>query len=61
MKIKNHKKKPISLSNFKKYYFFRKYNYMSKIFPKIYFNFEKKFFHSITFRVLLLCFPQTNE
>ena len=42
MKIKNHKKITNLSFNFKKYYFFRKYNYMSKIFPKIYFNFEKK-------------------
>ena len=45
---------------FKKYYFFRKYNFMNKIFPKIYLKFDLKRFHSIVFRVLLLCCHQTN-
>ena len=36
MKIKNHKKITNLSFKFKKYYFFRKYNYISMIFPKIY-------------------------
>ena len=34
---------------------------MSKIFPKIYLNFDLRCFHSINvFKVLLLCCYQTN-
>ena len=54
MKIKNHKKITNLSFKVKKYIFFRKYNYMSKIFPKIYFKFDLKCFHSIVFKVLLL-------
>ena len=58
---------PLSLHNLsfklKKYIyiFFRKNNYMSKIFPKIYLIFDLECFHSIIFKVLLLCCHQTNE
>ena len=56
MKIKNHKK--ITNLSFKvkkkKKKKFRKYNYMSKIFLKIYFKFDLRCFHSIVFKVLLL-------
>ena len=44
MHIKIMKKKTIKITNLsfklKKMLFFRKYNYMSKIFPKIYFKFD---------------------
>ena len=39
MKIKDHKKITNLSFKFKKILFFRKYNYMSKIFPKIYLKF----------------------
>ena len=48
MKIKNHKLITILSFKFKKkkkiyiYIYIRKYSYMSKTFPKIYLNFEKK-------------------
>ena len=60
MKIKNRKKYLISLLNLKKL-FYRKYNYMSKIFPKIYLEFDLKCFHFIVFMVLLLYCHQINE
>ena len=34
---------------------------MNKIFPKIYLKFDLEFFHSIVFKVLLLCCYQINE
>ena len=59
------KKKIIKITNLsfklKKMLFFRKYNYMSKIFTKIYLKFDLKCFHSIIFKVLLLYCHQTNE
>ena len=74
MKIKNHKKITNLSFKFKKKknLFFRKYNYMSKISPKIYLKldlkcfhsiikFDLKCFHSIIFRIPLLCCYQTNE
>ena len=61
MKIKNHKKKNNNLYFKFKKYFFRKYKYMSKIFPIIYLKFDLKCFYSIIFKVLLLCCHQTNE
>ena len=60
MKIKNHKKITNLSFKFKKYYFLGNI-IMSKIFPKIYLKFDLKCFHSIVFRVLLLCYHQTNE
>ena len=60
MKIKNGKK--ITNFSFKfKNIIFRKYNYMNKIFPKIYLKFDLKCFHSIIFRILLLYCHQINE
>ena len=45
IKIKNHKKKNNqSLFQIYKILFFRKYNYMCKIFPKIYLKFDLKCF-----------------
>ena len=61
MKIKNHKKITKLSFKFKKVLFLRKYNYMSKIYSKIYFKFDLKCFHSIVFKVLLLYCHQTNE
>ena len=62
MKIKNHKKLTnLSFKIFLKKLFFRIYNYMSKIFPKIYLSFDLKCFHFIFFEILLLCCHQTNE
>ena len=60
MKIKNHKKKITNFSfKFKIYIYiyilFKKYNYMNKIFSKINFKFDLKYFHSI----VLLCCHQT--
>ena len=47
-KIKNHKKiTNLSFKFFLKKLFFKKYNYMSKIFPKIYF--KKHFTHIIKY------------
>jgi len=60
MKIKNHKK----LTNLSFNFFFKKiriYNYINKIFPKIYLRFDLKCFHFIVFKVLLLCCHQINE
>ena len=61
MKIKNHKKITNLSLKFKKILFFRIYNYISKIFPKIYLNFDLKCFHYVVFKVLLFCCHQTNE
>ena len=58
MKIKNHKKLTKSLFQI---IFFLKYNYMNKIFHKIHLKFDFKCFHSIVFRILLLCCHQTKE
>ena len=55
MKIKNHKKyQIISLSNFLKILFFRKYNYTSKIFPKIFFKFYSNVIKTIWFKGSIL-------
>ena len=47
MKIKDHKKKKTNLS-FKLYIYIWKYNYMNKIFSKIYI----KFYSKVTVRVI---------
>ena len=60
MKIKNGKK--ITNLSFKfKNIIFKKYNYINKIFLKIYFKIDLKCFHSIIFRILLLYCHQINE
>ena len=61
MKIKNHKKITNLSFKFKKILIFKKYNYMSTIFPKIYLKFDLKYFYFIIFRILLLCCHKTNE
>ena len=55
IKMKNHKKITNLSFKLKKKW---KYDYMSKIFPKIYLKFDLKYFHSIVFKVLLLCYHQ---
>ena len=62
MKIKNHKKLTnLSFKIFLKKLFFRIYNYMSKIFPKIYLKFDLKYFHSIVFKVLFVTKQRNNN